>query len=375
MLRNYSPALFAVLALGLLLYIGYSLEEYPELKEIAAHGEWDRIEASDYFRELAQEKGAVYAFDVLRRATLPAGVNIHGVGHAVGYVLYAQEGLSGMGVCMPEFRNACSHSLVISAFIEQGANALPDIVQACVVAPGGVGAYEACMHGLGHGLLAYVGYDLPQALTMCKTAVAYGPERQGNGHRFTDSYDECVGGVVMEMSQGAHDEDVWETMAPQYVPVSDPLMPCTLAEMPEEARDACYRNVTERFMVAVGALASVPSPDLYAPAMRFCQEAPTHQDACYGGFGKQFAFYTVEGDTKDPTQVSDQALRLVWEWCGYAGTTTGIRECAKMALDSLFWAGRNGPVPATSFCRVAPPAHEETCQNWLSENIAHFSYN
>ncbi len=369
---------FALCLVGVItIASGYgSNDAYPELAEIEAHGEWTLAQATDYFRTLAETRSPSYAFEVLNRATLPTSVNVHGVAHVIGYALYAKEGLAGMEQCTEDFRYACSHALVISGFVEHGAAALSDIVDACEAAPGGPGAYEACMHGLGHGLLAYADYNLPQALRTCRTAADFGPPREGNGHRLTDPYEECVGGVVMEMGQGAHDETVHALMAPRYAPEDNPLMPCTSDEMPEDARDACYLNVTQRLLVSVGAVASIPEPELYAPAMRLCRGAPReYQAACYGGFGKEFSFYAIQRDTQDPTRVSDAALGDVWEWCGYAEDAEGVRRCGQVALDSFFWAGRNGLFTPYAFCRHAPEAHAESCNLWLSENIDHFSYN
>jgi hypothetical protein len=55
------------------------------------------------FRELAEKKGAPYAFDVLRVATLPPGADVHLISHEIGHVLYKQQGVDGMAVCTQEF--------------------------------------------------------------------------------------------------------------------------------------------------------------------------------------------------------------------------------------------------------------------------------
>jgi len=376
--RILGVAVLVLCLVGVISSIGRdgSNDAYPELAEIETHGEWTLTQATDYFRTLAETRSPSYAFEVLHRAMLPTDVNVHGVAHVIGYVLYAQEGLAGMKQCTEEFRYACSHSLVISGFVEHGAAALSDIVSTCETAPGGPGAYEACMHGLGHGLLAYADYNLPQALTTCRTAADFGPPGEGNGHRLTDPYEECVGAVVMEMGQGAHDPVAQALMAPRYAPEDEPLMPCTSVEMPEEARDACYLNITQRLLVSVGAVESIPEPEFYAPAMRLCRGAPReHQAACYGGFGKEFPYYAVQRDTQDPTKVSDAALNNVWEWCALAEDMEGVQRCGQVALDSLFWAGRNGLFTPYAFCRRAPDTQAESCNQWLSENIDHFGYN
>ena len=106
------------------------------------------------FQNIALLKGGAYAFELMRRVHFPFGLDLHLLGHAVGDILYEQEGISGMSICTHDFRNACSHTMVIGALIEFGTGAFPDIRDACHAAPGGKGAYTMCFHGLGHGVFA-----------------------------------------------------------------------------------------------------------------------------------------------------------------------------------------------------------------------------
>ena len=105
---------------------------------------------------------------MLKRASVPSGTDMHLLGHVVGDILYAQEGLKGIKTCTHDFRNACSHTIVVGLFSEQGEVALPKIAETCYQAPGGSGAYTMCFHGLGHGVLAYTGYDLTKAAQLCQ---------------------------------------------------------------------------------------------------------------------------------------------------------------------------------------------------------------
>jgi len=84
-------------------------------------------ELANYFTEIAEAKGAPYALDVLKAAPIPLDTDMHLLAHTVGDILYRQQGLEGIKVCTHDFRNACSHSVVIGAFLEQGEAALPGI--------------------------------------------------------------------------------------------------------------------------------------------------------------------------------------------------------------------------------------------------------
>ncbi|MEZ4200776.1 MAG: hypothetical protein R3B69_04350 [Candidatus Paceibacterota bacterium] len=85
------------------------------------------------------------------------------MGHAVGDILYEQEGISGMSICTHDFRNACSHTMVIGALIEFGTGAFPDIRDACHVQRQAVRVRTRCAFMVSDtGVFAYNGwYDFP----------------------------------------------------------------------------------------------------------------------------------------------------------------------------------------------------------------------
>ena len=149
---------------------------------------------TDRFRKLSKDQGAVYAFEVLGTASLPANTDLHLLGHAVGDELYEQKGVAGIADCTPDFRNACSHSIVVGALNEFGEAALPQIRDACKKAPGGSGAYTMCYHGLGHGVFAYNAYDLADTAALCK--------KTGTAAYHDREYIECMGGAVRETMGG-----------------------------------------------------------------------------------------------------------------------------------------------------------------------------
>jgi hypothetical protein len=80
-------------------------KSYPELSQIQNHqASFDDLKK--FFQTLAKQKGAEYAFNVLRVATLPPNTDMHLLGHVVGDMLYLQQGAKGINICTQEFRNA-----------------------------------------------------------------------------------------------------------------------------------------------------------------------------------------------------------------------------------------------------------------------------
>ena len=112
-----------------------AVENYAELSEIKNHAA-SFSDLRDFFQDIAKEKGAEYAFEVLKQADVPSNTDMHLMGHAVGDILYQQKGLEGIKICTDDFRNACSHSIVVGLFSDNGDKALPEIAQACRQASG-----------------------------------------------------------------------------------------------------------------------------------------------------------------------------------------------------------------------------------------------
>jgi hypothetical protein len=188
----------------------------PEITELEGNS-MSFADLKKYFTSLAEKKGAEYAYQVLKVAYMPPNTDMHLMGHVVGDVLYKQKGIEGIKVCTNDFRNACSHSIVVGLLLEKGESILPDIAAACKQAPGGSGAYTMCYHGLGHGVLSYTNYDLAKTVPLC----------QKTG---TEESIQCIGGAIMEIiSGGDHDKRTWAKMRPNFLKPNDPTYPC-LAE-------------------------------------------------------------------------------------------------------------------------------------------------
>lgn len=373
--KRIATLVFIVIGIGILalffIYGGKGTQTYPEALNLSPEAPKSFQEYSDYFRKLAQDKGAPYAFEVLKRASFPPGVDIHLLAHVVGDVLYQQQGVEGIKVCTPDFRNACSHSVVIGMLTDHGENALPDIAQACKAAPGGRGAYTMCFHGLGHGVLAFNGYNFEKAVAMCK--------KTGTPEYANREYSECVGGATMEMVAGVHDRQAWEKQKDTYLVPGNALSPCNLPFMSEEVRPICYTYLTPRLFEAAGADLRSPDPSFYAKAFSFCGALPASdvadRNACYGGFGKEFIVLSQARDIRDIGSQREEDVKKVHEWCALADNEDGQHACALSALSSLFWGGENNPDASFLFCANAPQSFKDMCYGELAGQIRFYAMN
>lgn len=303
---------------------------------------------SQYFKNLAEKESAEYAFTVLAQASLPTNIDIHLLGHIIGDELYKQQGLKGISICTDDFRNACSHSIVIGTLLEKGEEALSDISEICRKAPGGSGAYTMCFHGLGHGVLAYTDYELEKAVLLCK--------KTGTPEYNNREYMECVGGTAMEMIGGVHDKAVRIEKSKEYFKENDALYPCNADFMPVEVRAICYLYLTPHLFEAAGGDLGNPTPRDFEGAFQLCDVIPEedtfNRDACFGGFGKEFTVLANDRDVRNIERMNAQQLKTVYDWCTLAEHEDGILSCINSAVKSLYWGGENDSLVAIRLCRV-----------------------
>jgi hypothetical protein len=326
-----------------------------DIADFSASGtSFDEVRA--FFVALAEHKGAVYAFEVLKQVPLPPGIDTHLMGHAVGDELYKQVGLDGMQYCTHDFRNACSHTVVIGALLAEGDATFDKVNDVCKKAPGGPGAYTMCFHGFGHGVLAYADYELPEAIALC-------------GRVGTDAYNreeeaQCIGGIIMEMHQGIHDPEVWAQKKDKFLDPKDPLKMCRESYMPLVAKSLCYSYITPFIFDSAGAKGGNPTPDIYPKSFTYCDEVTedNHRRTCYGGLGKEFVVLSQDRDIRNMEDTSDEHLRTSVSWCMFAKRAEARTACVLSILDSLYWGGENDPGVSVRHCSLLKERHvQDAC--------------
>src|SRR6185295_8507310 len=93
-----------------------------------------------------------------------------------------------------------------------------------------------CLHGIGHGIMAWSGYALPDALRHCD---ALEPGRQP-----------CYTGVFMENIVGSLDSHHSGQPAGSRYLSNDPQYPCTIVD--DKHKESCYLLQTSRMLQLFG---------------------------------------------------------------------------------------------------------------------------
>lgn len=191
----------------------------------------------------------------------------HAAAHLFGEALYRERGLDGLGVCDQTFEFGCYHGFLGIAIAQEGVEVLPELDQACQKRWDD--AYLPCQHGIGHGVLTYVGTEnLIEALELC-TTISWQPTGG------------CSSGVFMEYNFRTMEDPARGVLRPLG---ENPYAPCDT--LPAKHRPSCYfeqvqwwTSVYDRDFTRIGSLcAQIDSAKLRA--------------TCFEGAGNYAAAFT-----------------------------------------------------------------------------------
>jgi cytochrome c553 len=176
-----------------------------------------------------------------------------------------------------------------------------------------------CVHGLGHGLMIYTGYDLPKSLHVCD--------------ELADSWDRtsCTGGVFMENLSSSYG------VTSRWLRNDDLIYPCDVVA--PRHKIYCYLMVTSRIL---------PKVDYdFAKAAKLCRRSERGWVAtCFQSLGRDASGHTRQ----NPTEI----LKL----CGYAGDM--MSDCvygAARDMTSNYAGGREASV----LCSRSPNGLRARC--------------
>jgi hypothetical protein len=134
--------------------------------------------------------------------------------------------------------------------------------------------FYQCVHGLGHGLMIYTGYNLPLALKTC----------DGLATQFEEQ--SCTGGVFMENIQPSLG------IASPWLKKSDPLFPCDIVATKDKL--FCYLMVTSHVLDVDGGS--------FKQTAAWCRRAEKAWVAtCFQSFGRDASGRTLQNPKKIDT--------------------------------------------------------------------------
>jgi cytochrome c553 len=188
-------------------------------------------------------------------------------------------------------------------------------------------AYQ-CIHGLGHGLMIYTGYDLPGSLKTCD-------DLQTGFDRVS-----CSGGVFMENFNSSYG------VTSKYLRKSDPIYPCNAVA--EHHKLYCYLLVTANILRVTGG-------DLKATAGACLRSERRWVSTCYESFGR------------DASGIAGKDAHRAIASCRLADAHEG--DCVYGVAREIVNADASGP-RGGRFCALTARRFRERCYSGVGSVLA-----
>ncbi len=258
---------------------------------------------------------------------VPQYGDCHQTAHKAGRFAYEVDGDKAFEQCGAECHSGCYHGATEAYFKVHGtANLTANLNVLCKSELNPFFSHQ-CVHGVGHGLMAWTNYQINEALKSCDLL----QKRQ----------DSCWTGVFMENIIGALSEKEAKAKG-QADHVSsylseDPLYPCNMVD--EKYRSSCYFLQTSRMIQLFGAE--------FKQIADTCLKVPQiYQEVCFESMGR------------DVGGVSRGNPTLSIEKCSFAPIGALRTGCLIGAVQDYFW-DPSGQDDAIKFCQLLTKKDEK----------------
>ncbi|WP_420610296.1 hypothetical protein [Candidatus Poriferisodalis sp.] len=273
----------------------------------------------------------------LKEVELATGRDCHDTAHEVGHIAWEHFGAAAFATVGHDCHAGALHGTIELMFAQRGTARLAQDVSAVCAGPNPFLVHQ-CLHGVGHGLMAWTSYELPEALGLCDLL----PTAQNR--------DSCYGGVYMENGIGGVSGRMGHTT--EYISTTDPHFPCNV--LAEQYWPGCYFWQSSNLFYFGWSTDAV---------MEVCGEAAWNStQACYMSTGRDLG--SIHRD--DPAVAAAD--------CRLAATEERIAWCFQGAALSRFTEPANAPFSA-QLCTLADRADGEfvadSCWEMLLRDAPH----
>jgi plastocyanin len=280
--------------------------------------------------KLVEESGGGSVYDCHQQA--------HHIGR-VGYKLFKEKTFQE---CNASCHSGCYHGAMERFLNEKGTlNLAQNIESICDTFSTHFGNFE-CLHGVGHGVLAYLDYDLPGAIQECR--------------KLKDEFSQrsCYGGMFMEnvltgQGLGASTKDHETT----WINKTDPYFPCNKIDADRNVQEECYLMQTS-WMLTINGYDFDKVQDI-------CLKAPSpYRSTCFKSFGRDASGHTLRNPQK------------IIEICSKVPRTADYyQQCAIGAVNVIidFW-GPNLKNQASELCTLFDEPGKGACVSTLQGRLS-----
>jgi hypothetical protein len=262
----------------------------------------------------------------------------HQEAHIFGGALYEAEGIKGLSACDARFSYGCFHEFMGRAVAALGIGVVGQLNASCRQQFGG--DWLACQHGIGHGLIAYLGYDetaLNKALGICSSLP------------YNDPIGGCSGGAFMEYNMKTVLQGEGNANATiRSVDLKDPFTPCD--SLPSAYQPSCYFWQAQ-WWDQIDMQNGEPIDGIFAQLGQRCAAlSGTLAERCFQGIGNITAPAANFDGTRSAALCDISSSNSVYQL-----------YCRSFAANSLFEGNGGGTGDAQAVCVGLPGAQYAYC--------------
>ncbi|MDA1348606.1 MAG: hypothetical protein O3A47_07030 [Chloroflexi bacterium] len=250
------------------------------------------------------------------------GGDCHQRAHVMGRIAYQYFGSLAFSLSGHECHSGGYHGATEAFFRDRGTGSLSsDIALVCGDELNQFFRHQ-CVHGVGHGLMAWTSYELHDALELCDLLESLGDRLS------------CYSGVFMENVVGGLSASMGHVT--EYLS-DDPHFPCSVVA--ENYVSACYFYQTSRMVQVFGGD--------FRKVAEACSEAPaTAHLVCFQSMGRDVGGFT-RGNPEGAIQK-----------CSYAKEGDDRLNCLEGAVQDSFWDVAGADL-ALEFCSLLQDTDEK----------------
>lgn len=270
---------FALVGSLCVIAVGFSILSYLPKSNLGTSS-LERVDSAvdfqkekDYWHTQITSIGGEDAYrEMVKKGNSMTASQSHVMAHSFGEALFQARGVEGFAVCGPHFVYGCYHQFIGNAIAAVGLPVVEKFRAACASKPRST--IFPCLHGLGHGILGYLGYsleDLKEALALCE-ASNLGEDRNG-----------CIDGVFMEYN--IHGLTAYKSgkIEPRKFPGEGAYSPCF--DVNAQYRAQCVYQLPDWWVAAI--LSPGDIGGRFAQAGIYCSNMndTTLTQVCFEGIG------------------------------------------------------------------------------------------
>ena len=324
MKRVLPAVLFLIVVVGLLSFAWSAGDRAASRVALTADLDSEKLLYDDAFMDEAIGRYTLRSLTAsLSRLGYARGIDCHDRAHELGRRAYEVVGSEAFKSCGIECHSGCRHGATEAFFADNGTS---DLISGMGVLCGdemdNKFHMHQCIHGIGHGLMAWYDYDLHKALQACDLIE----------HPFHQS--SCYSGVFMENIVGSIVRDESAPGGEGYHQTNflndDPHYPCNVVA--DRYQWQCYWGQTDRVLQISGGVDSLGD---------FCAESPEFvQVACFHSMGRTTSTFF------------SRDIRKSFAACAAVPLVLNRDACMEGVLSDLFWDQTQSD-RAVAFCEMS----------------------